>query len=44
VIRLAVSRLHDQLTERELRKALIAHVRSEAERYPGRAPRGLPEG
>ena len=44
VIRLAVTRLHDQLTERELRRALIAHVRSEAERYPGRARRGLPEG
>jgi hypothetical protein len=44
VIRLAVTRLRDQLTEKELRKALIAHVRSEAERYPGRARRGLPEG
>ena len=40
VIRLAVTRLHDQLSE----KALIAHVRSEAERYPGRARRGLPKG
>jgi hypothetical protein len=44
VIRLSVTRLRDQLTERELRKALIAHVRSEAERYPVRARRGLPEG
>ena len=44
VIRLAVTRLHDQLPEKELRKALIAHVRSEAERYPGRARRGLPDG
>ena len=44
VIRLAVTRLRDQLSEEELRKALIAHVRSEAERYPGRARRGLPEG
>ena len=44
VIRLAVTRLRDQLPEKELRKALIAHVRSEAERYPGRARRGLPEG
>jgi hypothetical protein len=26
------------------RSALIAHVRSEAEQYPGRARRGLPEG
>jgi Arc/MetJ-type ribon-helix-helix transcriptional regulator len=44
VIRLAVTRLRDQLPEKELRKALIAHVRSEAEHYPGRARRGLPEG
>jgi hypothetical protein len=44
VIRLAVTRLRDQLPEKELRKALITHVRSEAERYPGRARRGLPEG
>ena len=33
VIRLAVTRSHDQLSIKELRKALIAHVRSEAERY-----------
>jgi hypothetical protein len=44
VIRLAVTRLRDQLPEKELRKALIAHVRREAERYPGRARRGLPDG
>ena len=44
VIRLAVTRLHDQLPDKELRKALIAHVRCVAERYPGRARRGLPEG
>jgi hypothetical protein len=44
VIRLAVNRLRDQLPEKELRKALIAHVRREAERYPGRARRGLPDG
>jgi Arc/MetJ-type ribon-helix-helix transcriptional regulator len=44
VIRPAVSRLRDQLLEKELRKGLIAHVRSEAERSPGRARRGLPEG
>ena len=44
VIRLAVTRLQDQLPEKELPKALIVHVRSEAERYPGRARRGLPEG
>jgi hypothetical protein len=43
-IRLAVTRLRDQLPEKELRKALITHVRGEAERYPGRARRGLPEG
>jgi hypothetical protein len=44
VIRLPVTRLQDQLSDKELRKALIAHVRSEAEQYPGRARRGLPEG
>jgi hypothetical protein len=44
VMRLAITRLRDQLPEKELRKALIAHVRSEAEQYPGRARRGLPEG
>ena len=44
VIRRAVTRRCDQLSEKELRKALVAHVRSEAVRYPGRARRGLPEG
>jgi hypothetical protein len=44
VIRLAVTRLRDLLTEKELRQALIAHVHSEAKRYPGRARRGLPDG
>jgi hypothetical protein len=43
-IRLAVTRLQDQLSESELRKAPIAHVPSEAEQYPGRARRGLPNG
>jgi DNA polymerase I-like protein with 3'-5' exonuclease and polymerase domains len=42
VIRLAVTRLRDQLSDKELRKALIAHVHSEAQQYPGRARRGLP--
>jgi hypothetical protein len=35
VIRLAVTRLRDQLPDKELRKAKIAHVRNEAEQYPG---------
>ena len=39
-----LARWGDQLSDKELRKALIAHVRSEAERYPGRARRGLPDG
>jgi hypothetical protein len=43
VVRLALTRLQDQLGERELRKALIAHVQAEVEEYPGRARRGLPE-
>jgi Arc/MetJ-type ribon-helix-helix transcriptional regulator len=42
VIRLAVTRLHDQLTDKELRQALITHVHDEAKRYPGRVRRGLP--
>jgi hypothetical protein len=44
VIRFAVDRLRLSLTEQELRRGLIAHVRSEAEQYPGRARRGLPKG
>jgi hypothetical protein len=44
MIRLAVTRLQDQLSEKELRKTLIAHVLSEAEQYPGRARRGLSNG
>jgi hypothetical protein len=43
VVRLALTRLQDQLGERELRKALISHVQTEVEEYPGRARRGLPE-
>jgi hypothetical protein len=43
VVRLALTRLQDQLGDRELRKALIAHVQAEVEEYPGRARRGLPE-
>ncbi len=43
VVRLAVTRLRDQLTDDKLRKALIAHVQAEVEEYPGRARRGLPK-
>jgi DNA polymerase I-like protein with 3'-5' exonuclease and polymerase domains len=42
VIRLALSRLQEQLSERDLRAELIAHVLKEVEEYPGRANRGLP--
>jgi len=42
VIRLALTRLQEQLTEGELRTELVAHVLKEVEQYPGRANRGLP--
>jgi DNA polymerase I-like protein with 3'-5' exonuclease and polymerase domains len=42
VIRLALTRLHEQLSEADLRAELIAHVLKEVEQYPGRANRGLP--
>jgi Arc/MetJ-type ribon-helix-helix transcriptional regulator len=42
VIRLAVSRLQEQVSEKQLHQALVAHVLAEAEQYPGRAKRGLP--
>jgi Arc/MetJ-type ribon-helix-helix transcriptional regulator len=42
LIRLALSRLQDQVTEKQLHKELAAHVLAEAELYPGRAKRGLP--
>ncbi len=42
VIRLALDRLQDQLSEQELHAALVAHVLEEARHYPGRAKRGLP--
>ena len=42
VIRLALSRLQEQLPEGDLRAELIAHVLKEVEQYPGRANRGLP--
>jgi hypothetical protein len=42
VIRLALDRLQDQLSEQKLRDALVAHVLKEAKDYPGRAKRGLP--
>jgi DNA polymerase I-like protein with 3'-5' exonuclease and polymerase domains len=42
VIRLALTRLKEQLSEKDLRAQLVAHVLKEVERYPGRANRGLP--
>ncbi len=42
VIRLALARLQNQLSEDELRHEVIAHVQAEAKNYPGRAKRGLP--
>jgi hypothetical protein len=43
VIRLALSRLQEQLPEDELRTELVTHVLKEVEHYPGRAKRGLPK-
>jgi Arc/MetJ-type ribon-helix-helix transcriptional regulator len=43
VIRLALDRLQEQLSEQELRAELVAHILKEAEHYPGRAKRGLPK-
>jgi hypothetical protein len=42
VIRLALTRLQEQLPEGDLRAEVVAHVLKEAEHYPGRANRGLP--
>jgi Arc/MetJ-type ribon-helix-helix transcriptional regulator len=42
VIRLALSRLQEQVSEKQLHKDLAAHVLAEAKQYPGRAKRGLP--
>jgi DNA polymerase I-like protein with 3'-5' exonuclease and polymerase domains len=42
VIRLALTRLQEQLPEEDLRVELVAHVLQEVEQYPGRANRGLP--
>jgi Arc/MetJ-type ribon-helix-helix transcriptional regulator len=42
LIRIALSRLQDQVSEKQLHKQLAAHVLAEAELYPGRAKRGLP--
>jgi DNA polymerase I-like protein with 3'-5' exonuclease and polymerase domains len=42
VVRLAIVRLRQQLSDDELRQALIEHVHTEAEQYPGRVKRGLP--
>ena len=43
VIRLALSRLQEQVSEKQLHKELAEHVLAEAELYPGRAKRGLPK-
>jgi hypothetical protein len=42
VIRLALSRLQEQVSEKQLHQDLVAHVLAEAELYPERAKRGLP--
>src|SRR5215213_6055830 len=42
LIRLALSRLQEQVSEKQLHKELAEHVLAEAELYPGRAKRGLP--
>jgi Arc/MetJ-type ribon-helix-helix transcriptional regulator len=42
LIRLALSRLQEQVTEKQLHKELAEHVLAEAKLYPGRAKRGLP--
>jgi DNA polymerase I-like protein with 3'-5' exonuclease and polymerase domains len=42
VIRLALTRLQEQLPEADLRAELVAHVLNEVKHYPGRANRGLP--
>ena len=42
VIRLALTRLKEQLPEGDLRAELVAHVLKEVEHCPGRANRGLP--
>jgi len=43
VIRLALDRLQQQLSERELQAELVTHILKEARHYPGRAKRGLPK-
>jgi Arc/MetJ-type ribon-helix-helix transcriptional regulator len=42
LIRLALTRLQGQVSEKQLHKELTAHVLAEAKLYPGRAKRGLP--
>jgi Arc/MetJ-type ribon-helix-helix transcriptional regulator len=44
VIRLALSRLQEEASEKQLHQDLVTHVLAEAEQYPGRAKRGLPTG
>jgi hypothetical protein len=43
VIRLALTRLQEQLPEGDLRAELVTHVLKEVQQYPGRANRGLPK-
>ena len=43
VIRLALDRLQEQLSEQELRDALVGHVLKEAKDYPGAPSAGSPE-
>jgi hypothetical protein len=42
VVRLALDRLRGQLDNENLRTALIEHIHDEAQRYPGRVKRGMP--
>ena len=43
VVRLALERLRGQLSDDDLRTALIEHVNVEAQEYPGRIKRGMPQ-
>jgi DNA polymerase I-like protein with 3'-5' exonuclease and polymerase domains len=42
VVRLALVRMGAQLSGEDLRRELVAHVKDEVRKYPGRAKRGLP--
>jgi len=43
VVRLALTRLRNQLVDNDLRVALIEHVQAEALENPGRVKRGMPQ-